>query len=107
MGYYTYHSINVDCEDPETIANIVSAMKEREIIPYAFDENFDTQESCKWYEEEEDMRAISAMFPTIHFEIHGEGEDAEDLWDAHYLGGKRQYCHAKIIYDPFDPAKLA
>lgn len=106
MGYYTYYSISVDCDDDETMKKIIGAMKEREIIPYAFDEHLDTTDEVKWYDEEEDMRYISSLFPEIHFEIHGEGEGAEDLWGAHYLGGKRQYCHAKIIYDPFDPAKL-
>lgn len=106
MGYYTYHTIDINCSDEERLEKIRQKMKEKEIIPYIFTEDFETQDVTKWYEEEEDMREISAMFPDIRFAIHGEGEDSGDIWDAYYLDGKRQYCPAIISIEPFDPEKL-
>ena len=31
----------------------------------------------------------------------------DDIWEAHYLGGKRQLCEAEIRIPEFDPEKLA
>lgn len=41
------------------------------------------------------------------FKLHGDGDDSEDLWDAYFLGGRMQVCPGKIVYDDFDPGKLA
>lgn len=60
----------------------------------------------RWYYSEEDMLLLSKRFPLMVFHLHGEGENAEDLWNAHYWNGKSQQCPAVINYDPYDPAEL-
>ena len=60
----------------------------------------------RWYYSEEDMLLLSKRFPMMVFHLHGEGENAEDLWNAHYWNGKSQQCPAVINYDPYDPAEL-
>ena len=42
----------------------------------------------RWYYSEEDMLLLSKRFPSMVFHLHGEGENAEDLWNAHYWNGK-------------------
>lgn len=53
------------------------------------------------------MRALSRDFPDVHFIISAFGEINDDIWEAHYLGGKRQLCEAEIRIPGFDPKKLA
>lgn len=60
----------------------------------------------RWYYSEEDMLLLSKRFPSMVFHLHGEGENAEDLWNTHYWNGKSQQCPAVINYDPYDPAEL-
>lgn len=60
----------------------------------------------KWYDHDEDMLAISEQFPDLLFELHGEGENAEDLWNAYYLNGRVQHAPAQIYYEPFSISKL-
>lgn len=106
MGYYTCHTLSLENVTPEQEVQIINRLKEMNIIDYALTEDFDCYDSVKWYEEEKQMKQISSEFPEVHFKIHGEGENNEDIWDHHYLGGKIQRCDAKIIIPPFDPNKL-
>lgn len=61
---------------------------------------------CKWYNYDDDMRAMSKRFPTVLFTLQGEGEESDDLWIRYYRGGKCQVCLGMITYDDFDPKKL-
>ena len=86
-------------------------------MPYVFEASFysydpcwcelDNCGPCTWYTEEKDMRALSRDFPDVHFLISAFGEINDDIWKAHYLGGKRQLCEAEIRIPEFDPKKLA
>lgn len=60
----------------------------------------------RWYYSEEDMLLLSKRFPSMVFHLHGEGGNAEDLWNTHYWNGKSQQCPAVINYDPYGPAEL-
>ena len=63
-------------------------------------------ESCKWYDHEDSMRAISEAFHNVLFTLHGEGEEAGDIWDKYFLNGKMQACKAKVVIEPFDEKQL-
>lgn len=54
-----------------------------------------------WYDYDLDMLKLSAKYPDYIFELHGNGEETEDLWIHYFVGGRSQYCHAKITYDSF------
>lgn len=105
MGYNTNYSLDlhnvIGIEE-----SIISALREKEIIRYALDENLDSYDSVKWYDHETDMREISKQFPNVIFELHGEGENNEDIWDKYFRNGKMQACYAKIVIPPFDESKL-
>lgn len=117
MGYYTtYNLFAHPVSDPEIADRIEEALHSCDVIGYALDGEYQFTEggvefsSCnavKWYDHEEDMRAVSKKFPCVHFELHGEGELSDDIWTQHFLGGKSQLCKAEIIIPPFDPEKLA
>jgi hypothetical protein len=60
----------------------------------------------KWYDWEKDMRKLSKIFPDILFELHGDGEESDDLWKAYFKNGKMQRCHAITVFEEFDERKL-
>lgn len=61
---------------------------------------------AKWYDWESDMRKFSTLFPKVVFNLHGLGEDSEDMWIAHFRNGKMHLCKAVITYPEFDAKKL-
>ena len=116
VGYLTEFHFSCDCGDKERMEQIVQKMQELQIVPYVFEKKYynsdsrwydlDNCGSRTWYAEEDDMRALSRAFPDVHFIIGAYGEINDDIWEAHYLGGKRQLCEAEIRIPEFDPEKL-
>lgn len=109
MGYRTSFGLNWTNEswqperksanpvDVALASAIADYIEEHETMCYAFDENGDAAEPCKWYECEEDIRAMSLKFPGVLFHLSGEGEDAGDVWDMFAKDGKLQRCQAEVI----------
>lgn len=109
MGYYTAYVLNLPAENPLTedgltqMDEIVDAFQvfeegsARDGYWYGY---------AKWYDYEQDMARLSKQFPDILFELHGNGEDQEDIWYAYFQDGKVQHCQAEIYFAPFDPKKL-
>ena len=62
--------------------------------------------SCKWYEHDEHMLALSTRFPMVVFTLDGDGEERGDVWRKYYCAGKSQDANAKVVYEEFDPEKL-
>lgn len=106
MGYYTYHSIEVQnlngtTNTEEDWEQLISDDSE-----YA---NWGTnvfEEAMKWYESDNDMKEFSKKHPNLLFILHGEGENNDDIWITYYRNGKAQHCPAIITFDAFDESKL-
>lgn len=66
------------------------------------------EEACKWYDHENDMKALSRKYPEVLFTLRGEGEDAGDVWVKYFKGGKMQAeKQPEFVPPPFDAGKLA
>lgn len=50
------------------------------------------------------MVAISKQFPDYTFQLHGDGEEAEDFWFSYYKNGEYEYCSAVLRYE--EPTKI-
>lgn len=81
---------------------IAQYIEGHEDIHYALETDGSTMESCKWYDHEADMKVMSDAFPNVLFKLHGEGENAGDIWNAYFLNGKSQKHKAKIMIDECD-----
>jgi len=103
MGYYTRYSLEVVKGNTDLIAELV---EENENAAFAIDEYGDSEESCKWYEHDKEMRAFSSKHPSTLFKLSGEGEESGDIWHTYYQNGKAQRCEAKIVFDDFDENRL-
>ena len=60
---------------------------------------------AKWYEWEEDFVVLSLIWPTIEFQIEGQGEDNLDIWKALVFNGQSQRVDAEITFPEFEPWK--
>lgn len=99
MGYYTRHKLSVIDGEHALIAELVA---ENEDAACAIDENGETEERCKWYSHQEDMKCFSLKHPDVLFRLDGEGEESGDIWAEYYKGGKMQVCKAEIVIPDFN-----
>jgi hypothetical protein len=106
MGYNTYYELNYTLYPEGTPVPDELDTKIKDYIEAHGNIARSINESTKWYEHNEDMRAMSDEFPEVHFELFGDGEESGDTWYAHYVNGCMQFCPATITYEDFDPGKL-
>lgn len=45
------------------------------------------EDSCKWYDHEEHVCAVSREIPDVIIRVDGSGEDAGDVWTMYALNG--------------------
>lgn len=110
MGYLTYHTGSV-VSGPATEKEVALAIAS---LPYwnCADDDIETIDdviACdmvKWYDCIEDMKKVSTLFPNVTIEIHGEGEENGDLWNAYFKNGKAVVYRAEIIYPEFNEEDL-
>ncbi len=109
MGYYTYFSLEMAMENGDEVDKDLI-----EQVRHSFNKIFDDSDNedyfsyiykdedggveWKWYEDEEDMQKLAALYPNIHFTVYGEGEDGSDYWIKDYLGDKISIRYGEIVY---------
>lgn len=92
---------------PLTAGEIIKELREEyQDAAYALTEKGGSANDTKWYDHEQHMRDFTKKYPTILFELSGEGEESGDLWKEYYKNGKMQRCKAELTYPPFDEKKL-
>lgn len=106
MGYSTNYYLDVH-EGELGISEILDSVGEDfNGLFYAVGLDGDTIDEVKWYSHEVDMIGLSLLFPNIVFELHGEGEDNDDVWNKYFKNGKMQICKAKVTFDKYDESEL-
>lgn len=118
MGYCTLHELRVRkpgkdlAWSQEEIDELINALTEKKIMGYALTDVYENNPALaiygsnqvKWYKHDEDMVAISKQFPDYTFQLHGDGEEAEDFWFSYYKNGEYEYCSAVLRYE--EPTKI-
>ena len=106
MGYYTDYTISiVDGSYDEEIE--LAIQKDIENLDGGGWEQWTADEwysNRKWYDQDIDMYRISMKYPGILFCVHGNGDDADDVWDEYWQDGRMQHCHMKI--PPYDKEQM-
>lgn len=112
MGYYTDYTLSFnklrktrtgklipDVIDPDTLEKIELELTNLNVLEY--DDSYGWYGNAKWYDHDNDMAVISGKFHGILFQLHGCGEDPEDLWNTYYYNGGIQHAPAQITYAEF------
>lgn len=129
MGYYTRYDLSVE-ESTHKAKDIITYMKRRLdendwFYAFEYDLNklfndyhkdskydndttfyLDCDDECKWYDHKEQMLELSKQFPDTLFELHGIGEENEDVWNKYFKNGKMQACYAELVIPPYDENEL-
>lgn len=100
MGYYTRYKVEI--LNGEIDEKEFSDVFEK-VTGYPYDM---LEDDIKWYDCKKDMKIISRDYPSVIFEVSGEGEEAGDLWKWYIKNGEMQVARAKITYDLLDPDKF-
>ena len=87
MGYHTQYSLDYECED-EIDAQICEYINGHADLRFALGRDNQGGEPTTWHKHEDDMRILSRQFPDVRFCLEGKGDDTEDWWREHYIGGK-------------------
>lgn len=125
MGYCTNFTLYIECKDEETFKNIFKHLKDFnekydyfEPFEYIFDDELnvnhyiseripllntsnkvyclESEELYEWYDDENQLSIFSTLFPEVLFILHGEGEEAGDLWEFYMLNEKSKKMFAEI-----------
>lgn len=102
MGYYTHYTIDiVGTKDFEEKKKIIKEVNEVSGYGELFHHernngSFDTEESVKWYDWDDDVKEISAKYPELLFVILGDGEEDDDYWKCFFKAGKADMCSATV-----------
>ena len=99
MGYLTYHTLEVI-----GVSSEIDHAAQIDVLSGYGSGLF--EESVKWYGRVKDMTKYSELHPTVLFKIHGEGEEAGDLWNEYWQNGKHQHCQGRIEYKPYDVEEM-
>ena len=103
MGYYTRHELEIVKGDNDLIDKLRDVSEE---ATYALCSNGESEESCKWYTHQDELKKFSLSHPEALFKLSGEGEESGDIWHEYYQNGKVQTCKAQIVFADFDERLL-
>ena len=107
MGYHTDHTLDNFHDLPDEVIDRMEKLGDY----FADMASEDGYCGGKWYDHDEDFKALSKEFPDIVFELSGSGEgdgtDSPDLWRSYYKDGKVQTCVARVSYAPYDEKELS
>lgn len=112
MGYTTTFKLssNANPDDYELRDKIVTALEKESKYDHwyfpSYEEGKIVNSDISWYSHMEDMVRLSMLFPTITFELEGEGEDQGDHWKAYFKDGLSVKYNAIITFPLFNPGDM-
>lgn len=119
MGYLTDYTLSIkkDAKTKESFQQILeefAKMKEFSNYYCGYDEDILNIHSTtdadflvyeisevKWYNHEEELKAMGKKFPEVTFELMGEGEDRYDIWALRVKGDISERKEIEVIRPEF------
>lgn len=112
MGYRTDYHLEATPMTEELFEQIDVALLEHNRYFALNERSLNGEKGCwqddddTWFEYEEDMLAISKLFPQVRFILSGCGERNEDQWRQIFVDGRTQRCEGITVFPPFDEQQL-
>jgi hypothetical protein len=63
-------------------------------------------EGVKWYSYDDDMKVVSQKYPSLTFELEGEGEESGDFWRSWYKNGRSVSIQGQVTFPTPDLSVL-
>ena len=115
MGYYTLHRIRIINE--YNTKNNLEKLKEhiQKISGYNFYlsgsalkdyHNKEFDDGTKWYQCENNMKAVSRYVPDFEIQVRGKGEEGE-IWEMVFKNGLSYYNDDPSIFSDTDPGFIS
>ena len=103
MSYYTRFELDVKMPEGSVMfvdnEDVIDDFRhDCEGAKYCLTEDGGSGEPGKWYDYQSDLVGFSKKYPEIEFTLHGEGEEAGDLWRLVVKDGKSKKVDAVITY---------
>lgn len=101
MGYQTAFTVKIRNVDPAQADTIRELFEDVTGYPFISDGFLDCVELAlfaKWYDWENNIKAISKDSPAWDIYITGEGEEGGDLWHARARAGNLVVKPAEVVY---------
>ena len=73
----------------------------------AWEDILNGYERVAWHNHEHDLAKATAHWKNIIFDLHGRGEDEEDVWTLYCMNGKTHKAHWQMTCESFDQTKLS
>jgi len=106
MGYYTRYQLTwgprKDLDDPVKMFFNTKQPPADNFIEYALAYDGTIYEPASWYGYDDNMIALSKLFPTITFILSGEGEENSDIWKKQYINGNVKVSKTVINFTEFE-----
>ena len=108
MSYCTSHDLTINCEHTSYNATdlILKFRNLYEDAADAIDDVGSCNEDVKWYDAEDQLCEFSQGFPGALFVLHGEGQEAGDIWNLYVKNGKSYRDQLIVELPAFDESKL-
>lgn len=118
MGYYTNFFLSAKGypeplpeEKAKLLAEDIKGATDLEYVNYHHSPvdggyHVEADAEAKWYDCENDMYELSRRWPEVLFDLRGDGEETEDLWEQYWLNGEVQRNGIEIKWNPFERRKL-
>lgn len=103
MGYYTHYQLEIENKSSlsdYSIRELLDNYKRVNELDYCF------EETCKWYDYNEDMIKMSIEINDVLFIVMGHGEEVGDHWKHYFYNGNDYLCKGRVVYEEPDLALL-
>ncbi len=98
MGYQTNYTLEHDVTE-DALEDVRDRFGELQ-LGFVFDNGGCNEIS--WYEHEEHLGHIAAMFPEFTFTLTGVGEHEGDMWKKRFRGDMVEEVRAEIVWPEFE-----
>lgn len=110
MGYYTNYTLSIAKANEEENKQFDIYMDSGGSVDGGYlklkDLVYGHADSTEWYDYHDNMLELSKKYPSILFQLNGNGEENGDQWIAWFQNGKSMISRAKITFDPYDKSKM-
>lgn len=99
MGYYTRFELEIDRDGDAVIEDL----KETSDYGAFYKEGATTwrsEDSWKWYDHEDELKAVSLRHPLSRISVTGYGEEQGDIWRKYFVAGQMQKHKLEITFPP-------